>query len=77
MVYMCQQESQSGVLQVPMFFLICSVVMLLSVTSSTAPLVLYWAAAAPRRVFVHHGCRSLPMPWKEPVGTPHCFGCGL
>jgi hypothetical protein len=43
---MCQQESHLGVLQVPMFFLICSVVMLLSVASSTAPLVLYWAAAA-------------------------------
>lgn len=57
---MCQQESHLGVLQVPMFFLICSVVMLLSVASSTAPLVLYWAAAAPRWVFVRHGCRSLP-----------------
>ena len=60
MVYICQQESQSGVLQVTMFFLTCSVVMLLSVVLSTDPLVLYWAAAAPRRVFVRHGCTSLP-----------------
>ena len=59
-VYICQQESQLGVLQVPMFFLTCSVVILLSVSSPTIPEALYWAAAAPRRVFVRHGCRSPP-----------------
>lgn len=67
---MCQQESQLGVLQVPMFFLICSVVMLLSVASSTAPLVLYWAATAPRWAFTRHGCTSLPEALERALGRP-------
>lgn len=39
--YMCQQESQLGVLQVPMFFLTCSAVILASTSSSTTPEALY------------------------------------
>ena len=57
-------------LQVLMFFLICSVVMLLSVASSTAPLVLYRAAAAPKWVFTRHGCTSPPDALERALGRP-------